>query len=78
MSHYPSFSLVLTVGVLVVALALSWSVASLLAQPSVTIVAIEGATTTYHSIDRHGKVMTVQVPSQSAADIKGVDAQGNV
>jgi len=47
-------------------------------QPSATIVAIEGASTTYRSIDRHGKVVTVQVPSQSAADIRGADAQGQV
>jgi hypothetical protein len=78
MSHYSSLSLVLTIGVLGVALALGWSVASLLAQPSVTIVAIEGASTTYRSQDRHGKVVTVQVPSQSTADIRGADAQGNV
>jgi hypothetical protein len=76
MSQYSSLSLVLTIGVLGVAL--GWSVTSLLAQPSVTIVAIEGASTTYRSQDRHGKVVTVQVPSQSAADIRGVDAQGNV
>jgi len=47
-------------------------------QPSATIVAIEGATTTYRSIDQHGNVVTVQVPSQSAADIRGADAQGRV
>jgi hypothetical protein len=47
-------------------------------QPSATLVAIEGATTTYHSRDRHGKVVTVQVPSQSVADIRGADAQGQV
>ena len=43
-----------------------------------TIIAIEGAGTTYQSIDRDGKPVTVRVPSQSAADIKGKDAQGNV
>ena len=47
-------------------------------QHSAALVAIEGATTTYHSIDRHGKVVTVQVPSQSAADIRGADAQRQV
>ena len=47
-------------------------------QPSATIVAIEGTTTTYRSQDQHGQVVTVQVPSQSAADIRGADAQGNV
>ena len=48
------------------------------AQPSATIVSIEGATTTYQSRDRGGKVVTVHVPSQSSADIRGQDAQGNV
>ena len=46
MSHDSSLSLVLIMGVLGVALALGWCVASLLAQPSVTLVAIEGASTT--------------------------------
>jgi hypothetical protein len=48
------------------------------AQVNATIVSIEGASTTYQSIDRDGKPVTVQVPSQSSADIKGKDAQGNV
>ena len=48
------------------------------AQAKATIVSIEGATTTYKSIDRDGKPVTVRVPSQSSADIKGKDAQGNV
>jgi hypothetical protein len=51
---------------------------STMAQSNVTIVSIEGATTTYRSIDRGGKPVTVQVPSQSPADIQGKDAQGNV
>jgi hypothetical protein len=51
---------------------------TVMAQASATIVSIEGAGTTYQSIDRDGKPVTVRVPSQSAADIKGKDAQGNV
>jgi len=47
-------------------------------QPVATIVSVEGATTTYHSQDWNGQTVTVQVPSQSSADIKGRDAQGIV
>jgi len=47
-------------------------------QPVATIVSVEGATTTYHSQDWNGQMVTVQVPSQSSADIKGRDAQGIV
>jgi hypothetical protein len=43
-----------------------------------TIVAVEGATTTYQSQDWNGQTVTVQVPSQAAADLKGSDAQGTV
>ncbi len=78
MSHYSSLSLVLVVGCLGVALVLGCASSAAAEQPSVTIVSIEGAATTYRSQDRHGKVVTVQVPSQSAADIRGADAQGNV
>ena len=51
---------------------------TVMAQASARIVSIEGAGTTYQSIDRNGKPVTVRVPSQSAADIQGKDAQGNV
>jgi hypothetical protein len=47
-------------------------------QPSATIVSVEGASTTYHTRDWNGKAVTVRVPSQSAADIKGKDAEGTV
>jgi phage baseplate assembly protein gpV len=46
--------------------------------PSATIVSVEGASTTYHTRDWNGKTVTVQVPSQSAANIKGKDAEGTV
>jgi hypothetical protein len=60
-----------------VALALGCASSEAADQPGATIVAIEGATT-YRSIDQHGKVVTVQVPSQSVAEIRGADAQGNI
>jgi len=46
--------------------------------PSATIVAVEGASTTYHTRDWNGKRVTVRVPSQSVADIKDHDADGTV
>jgi hypothetical protein len=75
-SHPAPLPRLLMVGCLGVALVLGGATAA--DQPRVTIVSIEGSTTTYQSIDRHGKVVTVQVPSQSAADIRGADAQGTV
>ena len=75
MAHHSSLSLVMAVIFLWVALVVVGASSMAADQPSATIVAIEGASTTYRSIDRHGKVVTVQVPSQSAADIRGADAQ---
>jgi hypothetical protein len=46
--------------------------------PSATIVAIEGASTTYQTRDWNGKRVTVRVPSQSVTDIKDRDADGTV
>ena len=46
--------------------------------PSATIVSVEGASTTYHTRDWNGKTVTVRVPSQSTADIRGKDAEGTV
>ena len=46
--------------------------------PSATIVAVEGASTTYHTRDWNGKRVTVRVPSQSVTDIKARDADGTV
>jgi len=65
-------------GVLWVTMALVGARSDAASEPSATIVSVEGAATTYYSRDRHGQSVTVQVPSQSAADIKGRDAQGNV
>jgi hypothetical protein len=39
---------------------------------------VEGASTTYQTRDWNGKPVTVRVPSQSAADIRGKDAEGTV
>ena len=79
LSHCFSRTHVLLVGCLAMAGALSTITSAPAAdEPRMTIVAIEGATTTYQSIDRDGKVVTVQVPSQSIADIRGADAQGTV
>ena len=78
MAHPSALSLVWPVRCLWVALVIVGTISTAADEPSATIVAIEGATTTYHSIDRGGKVVTVQVPSQSAADIRGADAQGQV
>jgi hypothetical protein len=78
MAHPSSLPLVLTVRCLWVALVIVGTISTAADEPRATIVAIEGATTTYRSIDRDGKVVTVQVPSQSAADIRGADAQGQV
>ena len=46
--------------------------------PSATIVSVEGASTTYHTRDWNGKTVTVRVPSQSVADIRGKDTEGTV
>jgi hypothetical protein len=46
--------------------------------PSATIVAVEGASTTYHTRDWNGKRVTVRVPAQSVTDIKDKDADGTV
>lgn len=46
--------------------------------PSATIVAVEGASTTYQTRDWNGKRVTVRVPAQSVTDIKDRDADGTV
>jgi hypothetical protein len=63
-----------TVGCVWIVLALVGTSREVTAQAKATIVSIEGVTTTYQSIDRDGKPVTVRVPSQSAADIRGKDA----
>ena len=80
-SHHSSLPLVVTVAFL-------WAVTSLgcadratpplASAPTATIVSVEGASTTYHTRDWNGKAVTVRVPSQSIADIRGKDAEGTV
>jgi hypothetical protein len=77
-AHYSSLARLVTVGCVWIMLALVGMSSDVTAQASATIVAIEGAATTYQSIDRDGKPVTVRVPSQASADIKGKDPQGNV
>src|SRR4029450_4511175 len=77
-AHQSSLARFVTVGWVWIVLALISTSSTVMAQASARIVSIEGAGTTYQSIDRGGKPVTVRVPSQSAADIKGKDAQGNV
>src|SRR4029453_432636 len=76
-AHQSSLARLVTVGWVWIVLAFVGT-STVMAQASARIVSIEGAGTTYQSIDRDGKPVTVRVPSQSAADIKGKDAQGNV
>jgi hypothetical protein len=81
MSHQSSLPLIMTLSVLWVATAIGC--ASKAAPPpssasSATIVSVRGAATTYQARDWNGKSVTVRVPSQSSADIKGMDTQGSV
>ena len=80
-AHHASLPLVVTAAFL-------WTVTSLgcadratppqASAPSATIVAVEGASTTYQTRDWNGKRVTVRVPSQSVTDIKDRDADGTV
>src|SRR2546423_15711960 len=79
-SHF-SLSLVATIACLWAVTSLGCADRAALPQasvPSATIVSVEGASTTYHTRDWNGKPVTVRVPSQSAADIRGKDAEGTV
>ncbi len=79
--HHSALPLVVTGAFLWVVTALGCADRAALPQasaPSATIVSVEGASTTYHTRDWNGKTVTVRVPSQSAADIKGKDVEGNV
>jgi hypothetical protein len=81
MSHQFSLPLVVTVGFLWMATSLGCKGMTALTEPTeprATIVSVEGAGTTYRSRDWNGQSVTVRVPSQSAADIKGKDVEGNV
>jgi hypothetical protein len=80
-SHDVSLRLAVVVGVLWVVTALGCADRAAPPQastPSATIVAVEGASTTYHTRDWNGKRVTVRVPSQSVTDIKDHDADGTV
>ena len=80
-AHHASLPLVVTAAFL-------WTVTSLgcadratppqASAPSATIVSVAGASTTSHTRDWNGQTVTVRVPSQSAADIRGKDAEGTV
>jgi hypothetical protein len=81
MSHQFSLPLVVTVGFLWMATSLGCK--GMIApteptEPRATIVSVEGASTAYRSRDWNGQTVSVRVPSQSAADIKGKDVEGNV
>ena len=77
----PSLSLMLTLACLCAVISVGCADRATPPQasaPSATIVAVEGASTTYHTRDWNGKRVTVRVPSQSVADIKDHDADGTV
>jgi len=79
--HHSALPLVVTGAVLWAVTSLGCADRAALPQasaPSATIVSVEGASTTYHTRDWNGKTVTVRVPSQSAADIRGKDAEGTV
>lgn len=83
MSHHSSLPLMMTMGVLWIALAIGCASKaapppSASSAPSATIVSVQGASTTYHTRDWNGQSVTVRVPSQSSADIKGMETQGSV
>jgi len=46
--------------------------------PTVRLVAVEGASTTYHLIDYDKQIVTAVVPSQSSADIQRRNPDGTV
>ena len=77
MAHTSTF-IGVAVGALFAATTMVYAANEAPGQPVATIVAVEGATTTYQSQDWNGQTVTVQVPSQTAADIKGQDAQGTL
>jgi hypothetical protein len=81
LSHHTSFPLMGMVAFLWAVIALGCADRATPPQasaPTATIVAVEGASTTYHTRDWNGKTVTVRVPSQSVADIRGKDAEGVV
>ena len=80
-SHHASLRLAVMIGVLGAVTVLGCADRATPPQasaPSATIVAVEGASTTYQTRDWNGKRITVRVPSQSVTDIKDKDADGTV
>jgi hypothetical protein len=80
-SHHVSLRLAVTVGVLWVVTVLGCADRAAPPQASAlvaTIVAVEGASTTYHTRDWNGKRVTVRVPAQAVTDVKDTDADGTV
>ena len=84
MSHQSSLPLIITVGVLWVVTAIGCASkaasppSSAATTPRATIVSVEGAATAYRTRDWNGQSVTVWVPSQSAADVKGMETKGRV
>ena len=78
MAHQPSAPIIVTVGFLWVATSLGCAGKAPPTPPSATIVSVEGVSTTYRTRDWNGQSVTVRVPSQSPADIKGTDPEGSV
>ena len=81
LAHHFALSLVVTVAYLWVVTSLGCADRAAPPQasaPSATIVSVEDANTTYHTRDWNGKTVTVRVLSQSAAAIRGKDAEGTV
>lgn len=78
MPHKSSLTLALTFGFLVGTTAMVGAANDTQVPPMATIVAVEGATTTYHSQDWNGQTVTVREPSHSSGDIQGRDAESVV
>jgi hypothetical protein len=85
MSHHSFLPLIVTVGVLWMATltgcaskATPTADRAAPAPASATIVSVEGASTVYQTRDWNGQLVTVRVPAQTLADIKGEDAKGNL
>jgi hypothetical protein len=77
-THYRSWSFVLSILCIVVPLGLAVDQAA--GQPSrAKIVTVEGATTTYQVEGMHGQTVTVDIPSNTVAEVKLSDpTQGTV
>jgi len=83
MARQSFLPLVVTVGVLWVAMVVGCASKAPSPPPSATlphatIVAVEGTSTVYRTRDWNGQSVTVRIPSQSVADIKDKNADGSV